>query len=287
MKRPALASEQVKAARERQAAFFARTGSTEPLRQLFEFLPRHRFFVKNDAGQFIMVNQEFLRRRGFSQERDVIGLTDANVHPITLAETMRADDLRIMSTGQPLIQHVEMVFNKGAGQLDWGCTTKLPMLNPQGQVIGVLGISYPCEAPEFVDADSEVVKRIADLIRLRHAEALRLPPLAKEAGVTSKRLNDLFRAAYGLNVHAFIIHCRLEAAAARLLSTDLPISDIALDHGFADQSAFTRCFRKFMGQSPGRFRVTRTRAPRDFADFAKKISARIQSESPKAIHDER
>lgn len=271
MKRPALTQGQIEAARQRQSVFFARTGSTEPLRQLFEFLPRHRFFVKNAAGQFIMVNAEFLRRRGFSQESEVIGLTDVDVHPVTLAQTMRRDDERIMLTGEPLIRHVEMLFNKADGQLDWGCTTKLPLLNPQGQSVGILGICHPCEPPELVDEDSEVVRKIASQIRLRHAQPLRLPELAREAGVTSRRLNEMFTSTYGLDVPAFILHCRIEAAASSLITTTLTIGNIALNHGFADQSALTRHFRKAMGQTPSQFRLERNHSRRGTADFVQEI----------------
>ena len=271
MKRPPLTQGQIEAACQRQSAFFSRTGNTEPLRQLFEFLPRHRFFVKNAAGQFILVNAEFLRRRGFTQDSEVIGLDDSDVHPVTLAHTMRTDDERIMRTGQPLIRHVEMLFNKADGKLDWGCTTKLPLLNPQGQAIGVLGISYPCDAPEFMDEDSELLRKMADLIRQRHAQPLRLPDLAREAGVTSKRLNEMFTSTYGLDVPAFIIHCRIEAAASSLIATTLTVGNIALDHGFADQSAFTRHFRRAMGQTPSQFRLERNDSQRGVADFAQEI----------------
>jgi AraC-like DNA-binding protein len=271
VKRPPLTQGQIEAACQRQSAFFSRTGNTEPLRQLFEFLPRHRFFVKNAAGQFILVNAEFLRRRGFTQDSEVIGLDDSDVHPVTLAHTMRTDDERIMRTGQPLIRHVEMLFNKADGKLDWGCTTKLPLLNPQGQAIGVLGISYPCDAPEFMDEDSELLRKMADLIRQRHAQPLRLPDLAREAGVTSKRLNEMFTSTYGLDVPAFIIHCRIEAAASSLIATTLTVGNIALDHGFADQSAFTRHFRRAMGQTPSQFRLERNDSQRGVADFAQEI----------------
>lgn len=47
---------------------------------------------------------------------------------------------------------------------------------------------------------------------------------------------------------------RLDEALHLLATTDRPLSDIALDTGFCDQSAFTRHFRRMTGVPPGTFR---------------------------------
>jgi AraC-like DNA-binding protein len=48
---------------------------------------------------------------------------------------------------------------------------------------------------------------------------------------------------------------RLEAGRARLANPDLPLSRVAFEVGFADQSHFTRTFKQYTGMSPGQYRT--------------------------------
>jgi AraC family transcriptional regulator len=43
-------------------------------------------------------------------------------------------------------------------------------------------------------------------------------------------------------------------AAAQIAQTDVPIARIAVDAGFADQSHFTRMFKRYVGTTPARYR---------------------------------
>jgi AraC-like DNA-binding protein len=54
----------------------------------------------------------------------------------------------------------------------------------------------------------------------------------------------------GVTPHQWILRARLREAAARLTSTDAPITEIALDVGFEDLSNFIRTFRAEFGVSP-------------------------------------
>jgi AraC-like DNA-binding protein len=55
-------------------------------------------------------------------------------------------------------------------------------------------------------------------------------------------------------VGAYIRRLRMSWAAERLASTKKPISEIALEAGFTDQSHFTRAFVKFSGNTPANYR---------------------------------
>jgi AraC-like DNA-binding protein len=59
---------------------------------------------------------------------------------------------------------------------------------------------------------------------------------------------------FRLSAGQYLTRFRLEQATERLRRSNDPISAIALDCGYADQTAFTRQFRKVVGLSPGRFR---------------------------------
>jgi AraC-like DNA-binding protein len=67
----------------------------------------------------------------------------------------------------------------------------------------------------------------------------------------------VFRERFGCSLGRFLLDRRLEWAASRLAGGDDPISRIALEAGFADQSHFTRRFRAWSGVTPHRFRASR------------------------------
>ena len=54
----------------------------------------------------------------------------------------------------------------------------------------------------------------------------------------------------------YVLALRLQEARRLLTTTDLPLSAIALNTGFFDQSHFTKRFQKMTGMTPTRFRKT-------------------------------
>jgi AraC family transcriptional regulator len=81
-----------------------------------------------------------------------------------------------------------------------------------------------------------------------------LGELATVVGVHPVTLARGFRKAYGCSVGAYLRWLRIARAARRLSETDIPLAEVALEAGFADQSHFSNAFRRETGQSPSAFR---------------------------------
>lgn len=81
-----------------------------------------------------------------------------------------------------------------------------------------------------------------------------LRDLAKEVGVHPVSVARAFRRHYGCTIGEFVRINRIQAACEMLRHSRLTIGEIAHETGFADQSHFTRCFRKVMGVSPGEYK---------------------------------
>lgn len=96
--------------------------------------------------------------------------------------------------------------------------------------------------------------RIRDLLHDRFQSAPRITDAAREAGVHPSHLAREFRAHFGTSYGEYVRRLRLDWAAVRLCSSDDPLAETALRAGFADQSHFTRAFRKYVGVTPGRYR---------------------------------
>lgn len=83
-----------------------------------------------------------------------------------------------------------------------------------------------------------------------------LDELARRAGLSPHHFLRVFKAATGLPPHAFQLQQAIEHAKT-LLAGGMPISQAALDAGFADQSHFSRCFREFTGATPRQYLTSR------------------------------
>jgi AraC-like DNA-binding protein len=96
--------------------------------------------------------------------------------------------------------------------------------------------------------------RARDVLRARFRENVSPGEVASEAGVHPVHLAAAFRKHFGRSCGEFVRLCRVEFAAGRLACPGVSLTDIALDAGFADQSHFTRIFRRFTGLTPATFR---------------------------------
>ena len=101
--------------------------------------------------------------------------------------------------------------------------------------------------------------RVRELLHDRAPEQASLGELADAVGRHPTHVARVFRREYGLSVGEYARSLRLEWAASRLALDDAPLAQVALEAGFADQSHFTRAFRRHAGVTPGRYRELRKR----------------------------
>jgi transcriptional regulator GlxA family with amidase domain len=88
--------------------------------------------------------------------------------------------------------------------------------------------------------------------------------LAAVARLSESHFNVAFRNSVGRPPRVYIIHRRIERAQKLMLSTEMALSEIALECGFADQAHLSRLFRKFVGEPPAAWR--RARANPGYSD---------------------
>lgn len=108
-----------------------------------------------------------------------------------------------------------------------------------------------------MDQDEEYVKRMLKVmiyIEEHIDEDLTMEVLAKVACYSPFHFHRIFQAIVGETVHSYVKRLRMQIAAGKLLYTDQPITEIALDAAFETPSAFTKAFKQFMGSSPKSYR---------------------------------
>lgn len=96
--------------------------------------------------------------------------------------------------------------------------------------------------------------RVVEKINEEFTENFSTEDLAAEADVHPVHLAAVFRKFYNETMGEYIQKLRLEHASKLLLNREIPLSEIAYESGFSDQSHFTRIFKRFTGITPGAFR---------------------------------
>ena len=97
------------------------------------------------------------------------------------------------------------------------------------------------------------LRRVEDAIENSIAAPPSVEDLAALAGVHPTHLLRTFRRYQGATIANFVRHRRIEHARTEVAQSKRPMSVIALDAGFADQSHFTRVFKRTFGETPGQY----------------------------------
>jgi AraC family transcriptional regulator len=96
--------------------------------------------------------------------------------------------------------------------------------------------------------------RVVDKLKSEYCDRLTLGDLAQEAGVHPVHLSRVFRRCKGEGIGEYVHRLRIRAACEQMLAPRTSLAEISLATGFADQSHFTRSFRRITGMSPGALR---------------------------------
>jgi len=110
------------------------------LRTLIDNLPDLVYF-KDEEGRYILNNRAHLESLGISRQEDAIGKSAFDFHPPKLAQEYHDDEMRIIRTSIPISEKEERALHKASGEERWHLTSKIPLRDLQGKVVGIVGIS--------------------------------------------------------------------------------------------------------------------------------------------------
>jgi AraC-like DNA-binding protein len=237
----------------RRDAFFRRLPHVRDLLRPFDRVPGLLYFVKDADSRTLAVSPASVPRMGGKTEDDVVGMTPHDYLPPDIADKYLDDDRRVLRTGQPLVNVVEVWVNEHKLR-DWIVTDKYPIRNAAGKVVGLIGTLQSFQDRRRQLAHLGPVGEAAEYIQKRLDEPLRLGDVATAVGYSERHLERLFQQVFGMTVWRFVLQSRVHAASQALTRSDRSITQIALDTGFCDASAFCRAFRTATGVTPKQYR---------------------------------
>ena len=110
------------------------------LRILIDNLPDLIYF-KDTEGHYVLNNHAHLMSIGAKHQDEVLGKTTFDFNPPELAKQYQADEMNIIDTAKALYDKEEPALHKDTGEQRWHLTSKIPLMDSQGTVTGVVGIS--------------------------------------------------------------------------------------------------------------------------------------------------
>lgn len=239
--------------KQKRAAWVARLDPTHLFHRLFDHVPGVHFFAKNRDGRLMFASRGLMNRYQMRDDSEIIGRTDFDLNPETMAEAYVNDDREIVTGRAKMVERIELWWDQ-QGMPDWFLVTKLPVRDKSGQIQGVMGVLRRPEEEERRLPVFQTVAQAVEMIRRDFGQPLRIEDVAKACGQSVRQLQRRFQKAFGMTPQEFLVRTRLLEATQMLERTALSAGEIAGKCGFVDASGFALHFRKRMGVSPGGYR---------------------------------
>jgi len=211
------------------------------------------FCVKDNEGRYIVVNDSFLLRVDARSKNAVLGKTAFDLFPKRLAERYHTQDQDVLRNGREINDCIDMTVYPN-GSLGWCLTSKLPIRDGFGEIIGLITISKDLNMATQHDAVSSKFTETIDYIQNSFNEHLEIKTLATMACMTVSQFQRRMKMIYRMTVWQFIQKTRVNEVARLLKNSEIPMSQIAFRCGFCDQSALTRRFKESTGYTPREYR---------------------------------
>jgi AraC-like DNA-binding protein len=232
-----------------------------PAAEIFDHIGDIVFFIKDREARYVVVNQTLADRCNLTDKQALIGRKASQAFAPPLGERFEAQDLRVIADGLSIRGRMELHLYPD-GSEGWCLTWKEPLVDARGVIQGLAGISR--DAPALSRPGSLPAALSASLAYIDDHldERLRVPDLAARAGLSTFQFDQRLRALFGLSAGQYLARLRIGRACDRLRHTEAPLSELALECGYADQAAFTRQFHKSVGLTPGAYRLATARGRR-------------------------
>ncbi|ACO48152.2 helix-turn-helix domain-containing protein [Deinococcus deserti] len=233
-----------------------------PIEVLLDEVPDLIFYVKDVQGRYVSVNETLRRRCGAQHKRDVLGRTAAEVFTGEPGHRFNEQDDYAMRHRRELRDVLEMYVGP-QGEALWCLTHKLPVVNDDGVVVGLAGVSRDVPPLSERHADFARVAQALAFMHAHFARPLRTSALAAQVGLSEDSFERLMRRVCHMTPKQFLLRVRFDAALRLLRESRRSVADIAHECGYSDHSAFSRKFRAMTGFTPQEYRHRLQHAGRD------------------------
>jgi PAS domain S-box-containing protein len=131
-------------------------------------------YLKDTESRFLRINDMCARELNLEHPDAAVGLTDADIYPGDRSDVYRADEVRVMRGGEPILGRVS-----GDGQGNWVSTTKIPIHDDDGVVVGLVGVNRNVSAlmsaqDALRESETQRTKLLEQMIAVQEEERARI-----------------------------------------------------------------------------------------------------------------
>lgn len=234
---------------------FLHDGRLEMVVNLLTSVPQVEFFVKTRESNYVAVSPGLQLRLGCLNSADVFGKNDYDFVLPSVADEYLKDDQRVVRENMVMKDQFEL-FSPLASSARLVQTTKFPVADRQGDVIGLVGVIRQFQGSEtslpmkFRGTLDSLSFQIVAIVQENLSKRLTVRDLSKRIGVSEGKITKVVNSLFEMSVAKFVERVRFQSIARELLLSNDQIGNIAERFGFQSASAFCVRFGKATGVTP-------------------------------------
>lgn len=131
------------------------------LKTIIDHLPVN-IYMKDLHSRKILVNKRELEYSGATNEKDVLGKSDLDLFPAKYAKISLEEDRKVFITKKPILDEETFAVDE-AGKKTWFLSSKIPFIDDQNLIKGLIGISYDITERKKREEALKSASTLADL----------------------------------------------------------------------------------------------------------------------------
>ena len=236
-----------------QSDFLKKAGpNAATFKAAMDALPEIAFYMKDAEGRIMALNRRNCDICNIHDELDAVGQHSTDIFPLPLAQSYIANDKIVQKMRRPLINF------RNPHAADWSNDNMVgnifPLFDHERTFIGTLCIYSQSPSVDGAPDWHQILKPVTEHIAQHYAENITIDGLAAMVETSPSNFRRQFTRTLGISPGRYITTIRLNAARALLETTDMLVSEIAVETGFWDQSHLTKLFKRERGTTPGEYR---------------------------------
>lgn len=237
------------------------------------------YFAKDLNGRFVYVNDKVLSFFNLQSADEIIGKTDFDLCSQEMAEACRKDDQLVIAEKTFISNKIELLDN-GEGAKEWFSTTKGPLFNSHGQIVGIEGIAFSTTTISSSQEQKNELKSCIEFFQKNYMKPILMKDMAAQFHMSISTFEKKFKSLFNISPKQYLKRFRIQKAC-EMLRLNHSVKEVTYSTGFCDQSYFTKEFRLTMKMTPNAYKKsfqnsTKTKEQLGFTDPLSKI----EQESP-------
>jgi len=232
-------------------AFYQRENCVPPS-GLLESQKGALYFAKDLNGRFVYVNDKVLKFFKLTSASEIIGKTDFDLLPEDMAKAYKKDDQLVVNEQSFISNKIELLDN-GEGAKEWFSTTKGPLLNTKGEIVGIEGIAFSTTTVTTSQEQQNELKSCIDYFQKHYMEPILMKDIAAQFHMSISTFEKKFKNLFNISPKQYLKRFRIQKAC-EMLRLNHSVKEVTYSTGFCDQSYFTKEFRLTMKMTPNAYK---------------------------------